>query len=716
MDQGSSGTATVIVNSMINFSSPVGLAVSGLPAGIVAGFGTNPVTPPAGGSASSPLIISVGSSVSAAIYPLIVAGTNGTISHSASLTLKVIGTGDFTITVSPASIIVAPSAISSATVTVASLSSFSSPVSLASTGVPLGLTLTFGPNPITPSAGGSASSQILISSSSYSATGTYTATITGSSGSLSHSTTLIVALTQTGYADFSISASPITLSVVQSTSGTISLTLTSVNGFNSPIGLSAAWGGTTPSGVTFTFPTLVSPPLGGSAAVTFTVTASSTASVGTFTVRVTGTSGFVRHSIDLVIQVSSSARDFTISLSPDSLSLVQGAQASSTVSVQSIGSFASGVTLTSSGAPSGMSVTVVSNPVTPAAGGTASSTLTISTSASIPVGSYGITIAGSTGSLSHSATLTVVVTPVAIADFSVLSSSGTISVTPGSSGAATITVQSRNGFSSAVLLFASWLSAAPEGTTFSLPTPITPMPNATATSILRVTAGSSATLGNYTLRVLGVSGSLTHFVDVTVKITSQQCVIATATYGSDLSPEVQFLRNFRDSMILKTYAGSNFMTVFNAWYYSFSPRVAEFITQHQTLKTLMKSDLYPLIVILRIGATAFSALQANPEIAAIVSGLVVTWLIGAVYLALPFSALLGRTPKGRRIARRLERPSMIVVLGTMSAIFITELTGGGVDMMILTSALVLVNLMLSTLLTSRLMMSLYSVLDRRRFA
>lgn len=61
--QGSAGTTTVIVSSLVNFSSPVNLGVSGLPSGAVAGFGTNPVTPPLGGTASSPLIISVGSSV-----------------------------------------------------------------------------------------------------------------------------------------------------------------------------------------------------------------------------------------------------------------------------------------------------------------------------------------------------------------------------------------------------------------------------------------------------------------------------------------------------------------------------------------------------------------------------------------------------------------------------------------------------------------------------
>lgn len=363
-----------------------------------------------------------------------------------------------------------------------------------------------------------------------------------------------------------------------------------------------------------------------------------------------------------------------------------------------------------------MVVAFGSNPVTPAAGGTASSAITIQTLNSIPAGSYGIVITGNSGSLSHNAILTVIVASKAVADFSVLSSSSVISVTPGASGAATMIVVSRNGFSSAVLLFASWLSAAPEDVTFTLPSAVTPLPNATATSILRVTAGSSATVGNFTLRVLGVSGSLNHFVDVTIRISSQQCLIATATYGSELSPEVQLLRNYRDNMILRTNAGSSFMTVFNAWYYSFSPGVAGFVTQHEAFRTLMKYMLYPLVAILNIGSIAFTLMETSPEAAAVISGLVVTWLLGASYIAFPMSLLLMTASRARRVARRLERPSLIVVLGAISAVFVAEGTGEMVALMFLTSTAVLAVMMLSALFTSRLLTSLYRVLDRRRFS
>ena len=111
------------------------------------------------------------------------------------------------------------------------------------------------------------------------------------------------------------------------------------------------------------------------------------------------------------------------------------------------------------------------------------------------------------------------------------------------------------------------------------------------------------------------------------------CIIATATYGSELSPEVQFLRGFRDNTVLKTFAGKNFMIVFNAWYYSFSPRVASAITVNYALRGFMKILLYPLIGILHLAQITYSLFCFNPEFAIVVSGLVTSSLIGIAYFA-----------------------------------------------------------------------------------
>ena len=108
---------------------------------------------------------------------------------------------------------------------------------------------------------------------------------------------------------------------------------------------------------------------------------------------------------------------------------------------------------------------------------------------------------------------------------------------------------------------------------------------------------------------------------------------------------------------MNTFVGWNFMIAFNAWYYSFSPTVAQSITQHPTFQYAMRFALYPLIEILRFGALPFSILPAHLELAGIVSGLIISSLVGAAYLALPLTVLFGYTPKLRRNAEECSKDS-----------------------------------------------------------
>jgi hypothetical protein len=213
--------------------------------------------------------------------------------------------------------------------------------------------------------------------------------------------------------------------------------------------------------------------------------------------------------------------------------------------------------------------------------------------------------------------------------------------------------------------------------------------------------------------VLGNSGSLTHSVDVTVRITGQQCVVATATYGSELAPEVQFLRNFRDNMILKTYTGSTFMTVFNAWYYSFSPAVAGVLTQHSALTTPMKIALYPIVAISKIGAATFTASKGTPDAAAILTGLITSWLIGAVYLTGPIGAVLNFT-RIRKFTKRLQKCLLAIVLGSLGAALASALLHITPILAISTPALVLAVMTLSAILTMRSLRSVYCIFNNRR--
>ncbi|MDP3779949.1 MAG: CFI-box-CTERM domain-containing protein, partial [Nitrosopumilaceae archaeon] len=73
------------------------------------------------------------------------------------------------------------------------------------------------------------------------------------------------------------------------------------------------------------------------------------------------------------------------------------------------------------------------------------------------------------------------------------------------------------------------------------------------------------------------------------------CLIATATFGSELAPQVQFLREIRDNTVLSTQSGTSFMTTFNTFYYSFSPTVADLERQNPVFKETVKVAITPLL-------------------------------------------------------------------------------------------------------------------------
>jgi hypothetical protein len=73
------------------------------------------------------------------------------------------------------------------------------------------------------------------------------------------------------------------------------------------------------------------------------------------------------------------------------------------------------------------------------------------------------------------------------------------------------------------------------------------------------------------------------------------CLIATAAFGSELSPQVQHLRELRDNTILNTKSGMAFMTAFNQFYYSFSPTVADFEREQPIFKEFIKITLTPML-------------------------------------------------------------------------------------------------------------------------
>ena len=78
------------------------------------------------------------------------------------------------------------------------------------------------------------------------------------------------------------------------------------------------------------------------------------------------------------------------------------------------------------------------------------------------------------------------------------------------------------------------------------------------------------------------------------------CLIATATYGSELAPQVQLLREIRDNTVLQTQSGISFMTAFNQFYYSFSPTIADYERENTVFKEAVKITLTPLLTSLTL--------------------------------------------------------------------------------------------------------------------
>ena len=103
-------------------------------------------------------------------------------------------------------------------------------------------------------------------------------------------------------------------------------------------------------------------------------------------------------------------------------------------------------------------------------------------------------------------------------------------------------------------------------------------------------------IGSTTFEVIGESDKITQ----TEQPKGGGCLIATAAFGSEMAPQVQFLREIRDNTVLQTESGSAFMTGFNQFYYSFSPAVADYERENPAFKETVKLALTPLLTSLTL--------------------------------------------------------------------------------------------------------------------
>ena len=250
-------------------------------------------------------------------------------------------------------------------------------------------------------------------------------------------------------------------------------------------------------------------------------------SVSAFTVSAipnSATSGYKRAPINgiQIVPLGPPNPDFTISASPASQTVNAGNSTTYTVTLSALNGFTGAINLTATGLPTGATASFSPSSIT----GSGTSTLTVSTTAGSSASSTSFSITGTSGSLVHSATATLI---VVAPDFSVSVSPGTTSVAPSGTATYTVTVAPLNGFTGAVNLAVTGL---PSGATPSFsPASITTSGSSTLTIVTGPTTGSS------TLTITGTSSSLTHSATAILNVTtagSSTNVVSIDFVGTDV--------------------------------------------------------------------------------------------------------------------------------------------------------------------------------------
>ena len=479
--QGTNGTSTITLTSLNGFNAATTLSASGLPSGVTAAFSTNPVTPPANGTATSTLTLTASATATTGAATVTITGTSGSTVHTTSiaLTVNAAATPNFTIGAAPASLTVVQGGAGNSTVTITSQAGFNSATTLTTTGLPTGVTAGFSTNPVTPPANGSATSTVTFTASASATVGTATVTVTGTSGSLVHSTTIAltvnssVALNTATYnatlkapACSSVGSGcdsgpslllgrdtlsggnepnqPNTINsscadgtsgtfhsdesndrlVIQTTDGSplapgktvkVSATVWAYSGFTSDhLDLYYAANASSPTWVLIA---TITPPAAGAQTLSanYTLPSGGASQAVRANFRYTGsasscsTGAYDDHD-DLVFAVGAGAPGFTVAAAPAAVSVVQGANANSTITVSSVNGFNSATTLSLSALPAGVTAAFATNPVTPPANGTANSTLTFTATATATTGTTNVTVTGTSGSIVQTATIALTVT------------------------------------------------------------------------------------------------------------------------------------------------------------------------------------------------------------------------------------------------------------------------------------------------------------------
>ena len=517
-------------------------------------------------------------------------------------------TNDFSISASPASQSVNQGAGASYTVSTATTAGTPQTVTLSASGLPSGAAATFNPTSVT--SGGSSTMSVTTATST--PAGTNTITLTGT-GSTTHATTVtLIVIGPAGIANGGFETGDYT---GWTRAGSTSITTASHSGtYAAMVGGSSPTTGDSTIVQTFTAPNPSGPlTLWYKIVCPDTITydwasarlADNTASTSTTLLAntCTNTGAWVQTSpapitaghsytltllshddnypsdptytlFDDVALAAPPTPDFTISAGPASRTIAQGGSTTYAVTVTAQNGFAGDVSLSASGfgAAAGGSFSPAS--VT----GSGSSTLTVTTTSTATTGSFPITINGASGSLSHNANVTLVVSPPP--DFSTAASPAGQSVNQGNSTSYTVTVTALNGFTGSVALSAAGFGAGASGS-FN-PASV----NGGGTSTLTVTTTTTATIGSFPITITGTSGSLSHSTSVTL-VVNQRPASVIVNGGFETGDLSGWTSSGATSISTTSHSGSYSMQVGSASPFNGNSSVAQtFVAPSGTGHTL----------------------------------------------------------------------------------------------------------------------------------
>lgn len=489
--KGAAAGYTVNVGALNGFVSDVSLSATGLPAGASAMFTPSPIT---GGSGSSSLNVSTTAGTPTGSFTLTITGTSGSLTHSTTATLVVNATPppqDFTIAATPSSQTIAPGSGTSYSVTVGAQNGFAGTVMLSASGLPQDATASFMPATVS----GSGSSTLNVTAAATTPTGTSTLTITGTSGALTHSTSVtftVSTATPSGVISIDFVGTGTAMASSESAGVVPKTNWNAATGASRSTPLALLNESAAASGATVTW-----------------------ASNNTWATPITGAAGNARMMKGYLDTSDTSTTTVTVAglavAAYDVYLYVDGDN----------GTQARTAAYTISG--SGITTTTVN--ATDAASANFSGTFSQASNSNGNYVKFTITAGGFTISATPGASpgnkraavngLQIVPAGPPVPDFTVSATPSSRSVVQGNGTTYTVTVGKLNGFAGTVTLGASGL---PANTTmsFSPPTIV-----AQGDSTLTVSTGASTPTGNSTLTISGVSGGTTRSTTVALVVTGQ---------------------------------------------------------------------------------------------------------------------------------------------------------------------------------------------------